>query len=61
MRNAPKKAALSPESIAAEISSLSGLPLEDLITEFRREVPRQPSPQDRVNLPRPRHLFNPKA
>jgi hypothetical protein len=46
MRNAPKKPAqsVSPETIAAEISRLSGLPLKQLkaawSAEFRREVPR---------------------
>ena len=46
MRNAPKKPAesVSPESVAAEISRLSGLPLKKLkaawSAEFRREVPK---------------------
>jgi hypothetical protein len=46
MRNAPKKAAqpVSPESVAAEISRLSGLPLKQLkaawTAEFCREVPK---------------------
>jgi hypothetical protein len=46
MKNAPKKPAppVSPETIAAEISRLSGLPLKKLkaawSAEVRREVPK---------------------
>jgi hypothetical protein len=44
MRNAPKAAAQTAETIAAEISNLTGLPIAELRaawrTEFRREPPK---------------------